>query len=552
MKKLPLNDAPYYGDFREMLDELARKYGDQAAFTSYSRKGEEQNHSYDDLLRDVEAFGEGLHASGLAGAHVAIAGANSYSWLVAFLGIAASGGVAVCIDVEQADDTVREMISQADAQAVVVSEELLPVVRPLPESAPRLAIVMDAQRTPPNRCFETFCRKGQQRIEEGSTAYRDVRIDGSQTAAIFYSSGTTSTAKPVMLSHRAMCTNAGDMLAMVSPPKRAFACLPFYHAYGMTCAVLASMIAGLGVCINGDLKTMGRDLARYRPGLLFAVPLMAELLHRQIWDKIEKSGRAKQVRRLMKWFRFAGRPERLRRAALGALDETEVGSIRMIVCGGAPLAPHVGRDLVSFGITVLQGYGITECAPVVTVNRTHDFDVASVGHTLPHVELKIQDGEVLIRGGSLMNGYYGNPGLTEQAFCDGWFKTGDLGHINDDGHLYITGRKKNLIVLKNGKKIPAEEVEARLQAVPLVGEVVAYGASGGSSADDVKLAVMVYPDPQRTEGLTSYEILAQLQAEVDKLNGAFPSYKQIQMVNIRREAFEKTASQKIKRQVLHV
>lgn len=542
MKRYPLNEVHYYSNFQEMLDGLERSFGSQTAVTCYSRRGEAAVYSYHDLCRDAAAFRNALARGGLSGKHVAIAGENSYSWLVAYLGIITGGGVAVCIDIEQPDEIVREMIRLADCEAVFASSALVPVVRSLVEQGEVRELFSLDRGQAPIPGFEEFCSRAQ----DGKAF--SAALKGEQPASIIYTSGTTVVSKPVVLSHRAILTNVSDALAMISPPPKTFSSLPFYHAYGMTCSVLAGLIGGLGVCINGNLKTMMRDMLAFKPGSIVVVPLLAESIHKMIWAGIEKAGQRKAVSSLLKRYRILGRPDFLRRRLQKLVRIKQFENLEMLLCGGAYLLKEVADDLTDFGISVIQGYGITECSPLVAVNRYPDS--SAVGEVLPHMELKIEDGEILVRGASLMDGYYNQPELTREAMEDGWFRTGDLGELNREGKLIVTGRKKNLIVLKNGKKISAEEIEGYFAGIPLVREIVAYGATNGSSTDDVKVAVMVYPDPEETKGMTSYEILDILQQEVDVLNAQLPTYKQIQMINLREREFEKTSSQKIKRQIV--
>ena len=550
-KAYPLNQVTYYNDYRSMLRDVSEKYGQAPAVTYYSRDGQEHHHSYIQLEQDVAHLGEALCLSGLAGQHIAIVSENSYAWLVAYFGIITSGSVAVCIDIEQSDDTIRAMVAQADCAAVVASQSLSSICAPLMEQGciQRILTVDPREKAPD--LFWAFCQKGAASLDGGGLLYSQVQTDPTATAAIVYTSGTTSTAKPVMLSQKAILTNAADALAFVEAGRRSFGVLPFYHTYGFTLAALVSLMDGINICISGDLKTMIRDLSAFQPHTIIAVPLIAEMIHKMIWASIEEKGKKDQVRTLIKMGKALGRPGMfLPKAIFEGIRNSPIGELNLIMCGGAYLSQQVAEDLLAFGILVLQGYGITECCPLVSVNRNKTANMASVGRPLPHFQIKIKDGEILVRGDSLMNGYYNNPGLTQESLDEGWFKTGDIGYFDKKGHLYITGRTKNLIVMKNGKKIPPEEIENALMALPLVKEVVAYGAASGSSADDVRLAVAVYPDPTMTQGMTSYEILDRLQKEVDQLNQKLPVYKQIQMVHIRESEFEKTASKKIKRQMI--
>ena len=537
-----MNTIPYYTNFREMLDGLKNSYGDQNAITCYSRRGEVKVYSYHDLYYDVLRFCNALTRENLFGKHIAIAGENSYAWLVTYLGVTVSGGVAVCIDIEQPDETVLEMIRMADCEAAFASSDLLPVIHPMVEKKEikKLFSLDRAQSFAVG--FEMFCGDIKDDLPTDNT------LKGEQSAVIIYTSGTTAAPKPVVLSHQAILTNVSDALSMFSPTLKMFASLPFYHAYGMTCSVLTGLIGGFGICINGNLKTMMRDLIAYQPGVIAVVPLLAESIHKTIWTESEKSGQKKALISLLKRYRFLGRPEFLHRKLQDLARTKQFGNLKILICGGAYLSKEVADDLTDFGISVIQGYGITECSPLVTVNRFPDNN--SVGEPLPHTEIKFEDGEILVRGKSLMSGYYNQPELTAEVMADGWFRTGDLGEFNREGKLVITGRKKNLIVFKNGKKVSSEEIEGYFAGISQVKEVVAYGATTGNSTDDVKVAVMIYPDPDKTKGMTSYEILNLLQQEVDALNVKLPVYKQIQMINLREQEFEKTSSQKIKRQIV--
>lgn len=544
--KIPSKPVLKYEHFGAFLYDIAGRYAKRPAVTSYTRRGEERTFTYEEMVHHAMAFGQSLIEAGFGGQHVAIVGENSYEWLIAYLGAIVSGSVAVCIDVEQSDDTIQSMIREADAKLMVVSADFVSICQPLLDEGVDRMVVVDRKG---EEGYDAFVALGENAFKEKGGWTRP-ELSGEQTAVIVYTSGTTSTAKPVMLSHRALMANAAVSIAIVPVDRKSFCSLPFYHTYGLTCAVIGSLIGGYNICI-GNLKTILRDIQRFQPRTLVAVPLIVETLHRMIWAGIEKSAKKSTIQRLIRMGRALGRPSMFMPAKLiEGIRSSPIGSLRIIISGGAHLDSTIGEELEAFGILVMQGYGITECSPLVSVNDPFDCDFASVGYVVPGYEIDIRDEEIYVKGVSLMKGYYKRPELTRAALSDGWFGTGDLGYVNKKGQLFITGRKKNLIVMKNGKKISPEEIEGYLSSIPIVQEVVAYGVTQGSSTDDVKLAVMVYPNPREVEGMTSYDILQTLQKEVDRINAKLPSYKQIQMIHIRESEFEKTSSRKIKRQMI--
>lgn len=550
MRKHPLNTVAYYTRFRDMVDSLAEKYGDRPAISWFSRKKEETVVSYRQFCDDIRYLQEMFIDLGFAGKHIAIVGENCYEWLLVYFAANYCGSTAVCIDIEQPDETIKYMLTAADTDVIFLSSAYMDVCKEYAANQKDLFLLYAKSDN-----LQTV----KQLVADGTKIWLDGKerkdIDAAVTpdmiASIVFTSGTTSHAKPVMLSQQAILTNASDALANVKIGERTFTSLPFYHTYGLTCSVLSMLIPGSHLHINGNLKTVMRDLQLSKANTLLTVPLMLEMIHSRLWRNAEESGSADKLKTLFsiaKLLRSIG--IRKTGKTLDGIREKCFGSIDLIICGGAHMSQEIMEQFQCMGVTVLQGYGITECGPLVSVNRNEANKLGSVGQITANCEVMLDNGEILVRGKNLMSGYYNAPEMTGEAMRNGWFCTGDLGEIDKDGFLYITGRKKNLIVFKNGKKLSPEKLEERIKRIPLVQDVLVYGAANGISSDDVQVAASIYPVLDKAEGMTSYEILEYLQEEINAINNDLPMYQQIQMINIREQEFSKTALQKIKRHLV--
>ncbi len=539
-------DTTYYNTLRDALTGMGAAYGGKPAVTWYDRGGAAHTKSYSDLMRDAAGIARALDESGLCGKHAAIVSENSYEWLCAFFAIVSTGGVAVLVDTEQSAGRLCAAIRLADAEMIIASDTIAPLIRSCALEA-GLPLLCVGECEGIESLFE-FAGDSPASDGEALSILNGFHPKGENTAVIAFTSGTSGQPKPVMLSQSGLARNASESIAMVKPSERVFSSLPFYHTYGLTCGALCILFSGAELGINGDVKRVVRDLTQFNPQIMMAVPLMVEMLHKRLMLAVEKAGARKRVDRALAWFdRLYALGIRRPVPKLLAMKEAQLGCLRLIVCGGAHLSRAAAAHMEALGVTVLEGYGITECSPLVSVNRLCDRKPFSVGKPLPSYRVRVEEGEIYISGPSLMRGYYKDEAATAAVMAGEWFRTGDMGEVDENGFLTITGRKKNLIVLKNGKKIAPEEIEGYLKGTPLVKEVSAHSAPAGDSADDVKLAVTVYPDEEAARGMTAYEVLEVIQREVDAVNSRLPTYKQIQMVSLRTQEFEKTASQKIKR-----
>ena len=548
MSSFKMYDIPYFDTFYDYVKYLSDTHGDKVGIVQFSRKGDREAHSYRDLGEDVFGLARILRRDGLAGAHIGIVGESCYDWLVTFLGINCAGAVAVTIDTEQPDETIRTMLRHADVTAAIVTDTFAPICAPLEEEGCLKKLVLMGASETGEGSLRALCAQGRTM----DTPVGD-NLTPEMDSSIVFTSGTTSASKPVLLTQHNILVNATESVMIARGTQDLFSPLPLYHTYGINSTVMGNMINGISITINGDLKTMLRDMKLSGAKTLAAVPLMVEAIYKGMMNGVAEAGMTDKVKTLMSINRFLNKLglSFRKKDLLSIKEKAGFGNFDQFVVGGAHISRELSNDLKLLGITVLQGYGITECSPLISVNSMQSCKAGSVGHVVPSVQLKFEDGEILVKGPNVMKGYYKNPELTKEAFDDeGWFRTGDLGYMDSDGFLFINGRKKNLIVCKNGNKISPEMLEALIAPLPLVKEVLVSATTGGEGTDDVKVAASICPDPKATAGMTSYEILEHLQRDIDEINKQLPPYQQIQMINIRETEFEKTASHKIKRNIV--
>lgn len=544
MKHVINENVKHYADFNAFLKGIKDDFGYKDAIRWYNRKGEAFSKTFNELHDDVFALARYFDQNGLSRKHIAIISENSYYWIVTYLATAISGGVAVCIDAEQSEAMINQLLKQVHVSAAFISKangDLAYHEEELKMNIP--FYLMEGS-------YKNL-KNVSQLINESDDQPLNVELDANQTASIVFTSGTTGLSKPVMLSHRALLCNGREAIAYVEAGPVVFTSLPLCHTYGMTCAGIATLGRGATLVLNGNLKTVMRDLQNSNAYSMLTVPLMVEAIHNQLWLSAKQNHKDEALKKALKISRLR-RQVGMKRPIkeLEAIKKQIMGDLRVIICGGAHMSKDIAEEFEILGVTMLQGYGITECSPLVAVNGNHACKLSSVGLVLPSCEVKIVDEEIYVKGVNLMNGYYGMPEETEAVMEDGWFKTGDLGQFDKDGFLYITGRKKNLIVFKNGKKVSPESIEEKLMQIPLAKDVVIYGAASGLSADDVKLAASIFPDPVASASMSSYEILESLHHEINLINRTLPLYQQVQMINIRDDEFEKTSMQKIKRHLV--
>lgn len=533
--------------FPAFLEGIASVYGNRPAITRFTRKRESVTLTYRELRDKAAWLRSAMTARGMNRKTVAIAAENSPEWLLTYFAAVSCGCAVACIDIEQSPKSICRMIASTGAEVMFVTPSVLSMGDGTASERGNLKVVTFGECSEPGaEVWEDLLEEGKETImREGNCPYPS-NIDPDSPAEIVFTSGTTGEPKAVVLSQRAVLENFQSAARRVDMYRSVYTSLPFYHSYGLNNAALVPLVEGAHLYINGNLKTSLRDLWLADPDTVFVVPLIAEAMYAQIINGIREEEGEEFLSKLGAGNRFS---KRLRRAMMKKqIDEVRrkhCGNLRQLVSGGAALDSETAVKYENLGIDVLQGYGITECAPLLAVNGNGENRIGTVGRPVDWAKIRIRDGEILVKGPCVMLGYQNDPEETEAAFDEGWFCTGDLGFIDGNGSLILTGRKKNLIVFKNGNKVSPENLEEMIEKIPLVKEVMVYGTANGASSDDIKITAEVYPEPSAAAGMTSYEILGKLQQDIEKVNEDLPFYQQIQRVTVREKEFPKNSLHKI-------
>lgn len=522
-KKYPYYTVGEPTDLKELISYCAEIYGDKTAFW-YKKKGEEIKVSFKQLQEDINALGTYIHNKGYTNAHIAVMGENSYEWIVSYFAIVNGGNVVVPIDKEANAEDVKFQLDKSNTTLFIHSN----TYKDIAEYCDFESINM--------KSFADLLQEGKRLLEKGESSFVDTFIDKEKMCAIVFTSGTTAEPKGVMLNHRNL---AKDMIVSsknLFVPEGTVALLPFYHTFGFMACVLCQMLKGYPVYINTSLKRAFDDIKHAQPKHVSVVPMLLVAIYDKIWNNVRNQGKEKLFKTMIKISnKLLKVGIDIRRVAFKQVFEAFGGNLEMLITGGSAIDEKYIKGFRDIGIKVTNGYGITECSPIVATMRNEHYAPASVGAIHPELEGRIVDGEVQIKGPTVFMGYYKNEDATAEAFDGEWFKTGDLGSIDEDGLLYITGRKKNLIILSNGKNVVPEELEALIMNnIPVVKEVLVYGKN-----DSITAEIFCDEEAENAESI--------IREKIDMLNKDLPSYKQIASVKFRETEFPKTTTKKIKR-----
>ncbi len=568
-KNYPIYKTTFIDDMRSLVEEAAQNFPESIAI-SYKNKPsdkEVQKVTFAQWRKDVRNLGTALISCGLREENIAIVGENSYGWCCSFFAVMGIGSVTVPVDKELPIKDIEGIIAATSCKAVIygrTAEEKIKEI--LQEGGLRSAEYLISIE-PSSSIDESLAsgkiltsvsaleEKGDELYRNGDNSYYDYKIDVNKLASIVFTSGTTGKGKGVMLSQANICLDMTLGMYNFDITRKTLHVLPPHHTFGSTVNYVGHLSQGCEVYISSGLKHVSDEIREQQPTHLILVPAFLEVMNRKIWTTARKTGKEGLLKAMMKvsdCLRKIGID--LRKKLFSSVLSAFGGKLELVICGGAKLDEEIIKTFDSLGITILNGYGITECAPLISANRNKYRKPGSVGTPILACRVKIDnpdengEGEICVKGPNVMLGYYNNPEATAEVFDkDGFFHTGDYGRLDEEGWIYITGRKKNLIILSNGKNVYPEEIEADLQKVEGVTEVVVYAGESRVQKDKITIVAEIFPDADLLADKGITDMQSYFEDQVKLLNSKMAPYKAVKRVKLRNEEFQKNTSRKITR-----
>ncbi len=555
-------------NLKHMMVTTTDLYPNNTAFMmKFPGTKEYESISFTRVLEEMNALGTALIAKGLKGKRIAVCGENCYYWCLSYLAAVCGVGVVVPLDKELPDGDLKGLAAAAEVACVFTTKKHQAMFEEMLKDHEGSMEYVVGMYTKPEEAgdvlsLEALIEEGKKLIAAGETSYINAQIDEEAMGILLYTSGTTGLSKGVMLSHKNICADlmSAPNLLEVLPTDRFFNVLPLHHTYACTCDFLVPMYKGACMAFCEGLKYIQKNLKEVKPTLFLGVPAIFEALYKTINKNIKKQGKDKTVAKVLKINKFTKKIGLdLVPKFMGQILDVFGGELRTIIAGGAAMDPIITDFFCDLGFRAVQGYGLTECSPIAALNpdKRELANPAAAGRVLPMFDAKIVDagedgnGEICIKGDHVMLGYYQMPEQTSEVLVDGWYHTGDLGYMDENRFIFITGRKKNVIITSNGKNVYPEELEYKLSLSKFVSESMVW-ADEDEQGHDVRIVATIIPEKEEVEAVLGADapadkVLELLQGEVDKLNDQEPIFKQIKKVVLRTEPFVKNTSAKIKR-----
>ena len=560
-----LHDVKKFENLKELLQNTRKEYGDEVAFKfKTDTPGVFREEKYNEYLDSIEALGTALIDMGLKDKKIAVISENRYEWTLGYLATVTGVGIVVPLDKSLPAVEIESSIKRSEVEAIFYSkkyDEIMDKVKNQNETNLKYFISMDKDEYEDGiYSIKELILKGKELLKQGNREYLDAEIDNEKMSIMLFTSGTTSMSKAVMLSHKNLCTNLYDIMSTFDVNKNdvILSFLPLHHVFECTVGFLYPVAVGACITYCEGIRHIAENLKEYRASVMISVPVLFENMYQKLWKTIEKQGKTRKVKfglfitNLLMKFGIDKRRE-VFKEILDSLG----GKVRLFVAGAAAFDKEAEEGFNKFGIATFQGYGLTETSPVIAAEHPTVVKYGSIGQLFPSVQGKIWNpdkdgvGELVVKGDSVMLGYYNNEAATKAAFEGGWFHTGDLAYFDKDDYIFITGRQKSVIVLKNGKNIYPEELEGLINKIEGVKESFVYGKPENGDETDLKLNAKIEHDNEIMKekyGLEKEEdIKEKLWKAVKDVNKGIPTYKYVKGITITTEELIKTTTQKIKR-----
>lgn len=567
MQTIRKTDVRPIKNLKDMIEQSNNLYGKKNAFYIKSDGQNYRGITYNEFKNDLDSFGTALLNLGLKDKFIALISENRYEWCITYLSTANGVGVIVPLDKELPAAELENLLKRSNACAVVYSGKHHDQLKELSGSLEGLKyfINMDAEKHIDDKflSLKALIDEGKNLLKAGKTEYLNSTINENAMNFLIFTSGTTDLAKGVMLSHKNICT---DIIAVVSAlyvdnTDSVLSILPLHHTYACTVDFLTFTYIGGCISFNEGLKHISKNLKETKPTVLILVPLIIENMYQKIWTQASKDKKLKfklNFGLFLSNFLYNNFKIDVRRKLFKQVLDNIGGKVRLIIAGAAAIDPKVSKGFRSMGIPTIQGYGLTEASPIVSVGREDFYNDASIGLPLPGIEVKTANtgkdgvGELIVKGDNIMLGYYQNEEATKKVLRDGWLYTGDLGRIDNEGYIYLTGRMKNVIVTKNGKNIFPEEVEAYINKSQYIKESLVSGKDIDENGETMVTAQIVIDldaikAKLNIDNPSEEDINKLIKAEIKHANHNMPLYKRVQDFTIRENEFAKTTTKKIKR-----
>ena len=555
MKKEILHEKLEFESIRDLVEKSAEMYGEKVYLSYRNASKEIEKITFVQFRDDVRALACEMLSMGCAGKHCALIGKPSSEWALVYFAAQSIGAVLVPMDRDWLADDLAETAKAAGVEYLFCEAEIADKAAVIAEKVTLAAPTVFLQAKEEERALSSLILAGKEKFDRAPETYFNAPIDADKMSLLVFTSGTTGKGKGVMLSQNNILSVMTDIIPYIDFSERTVGVLPLHHTYGSSVMLVGHAIIGSEIYISAGLRYVQKELKEQKPGHLVIVPLYLETFYRKILANVKESGKEKQLKMLIKMsnaMRKTGVD--LRRKLFSGVLAAFGGEVRTVISGGAPINPEIQEFFESIGITVLNGYGITECAPIIAVNRSRRIVPGSVGPVLDIDNVIIDEpnedgeGEILVSGPNVMLGYYNDEAATAEAITEeGYFRTGDYGKLDENNVLYITGRKKNLIILSNGKNVYPEEIENELSATPGVLEIVVYEGQSRRGISHNAIVAEIYPDMEYLEKNGITDVQSHIKPYVDAYNRSTVPYKKISVIKIRKKEFPKNTLRKIMR-----